>query len=129
MNSLNDVLNMERSVQTMLAELKSQLYAAVEQSPMGCVKTIPGNVKAATVSFSDIAKHSFNLSPSYYIAECQAELVERKLSAANSATDFVNYIQSMIETKQVKINGHTERLNDKTVEVLQKYLTEQLNKE
>ena len=129
MNSLTDVLNMERSVQKMLADLKSQLYEAVKQSPMGCVKTVPCNVKAATISFSDIAKHSFNLSPSYYIPESQAELVERKLSAVTSATDFVNYIQSMVETRQVKINGHSEQLNDKTGEILQKYLTESLRKE
>ena len=122
MNSLTEVLKVEQSVQKMLTALKAELRKDVANSPLDCVTPIQGGVKACTVKFSDIAKNSFNLSPSYYIPESQAELVERKLAAVISATDFVNNIKTMIETKQVKINGRSEQLNGKTLEVLQKYI-------
>ena len=51
MKSLTDVLNMEQSVQKMLSELKSQLYAAVRQSPLGCATPIDGPVKQSPSSF------------------------------------------------------------------------------
>ena len=60
--------------------------------------------------------------PSYYIQEIQADLVEQKLSSAKTATEFLSRIQSMILNKKVTINGETDRLNSKTLSILESFM-------
>jgi aromatic ring-opening dioxygenase LigB subunit len=118
MKTLKEIVELEKSVSDMLSELTSQIAKTTSETPMNGVKIVATNIASVDVMSLD---HGI-LCPSYYLQSAQADMVERKLREAKTATEFISKIQGMIEEKKVKVNGEQIRLNPKTVEVLQSYL-------
>ena len=119
MKTLKEIVVLEKSVSEMLSELTSQIVKTTSETPMDGVKIISKNIASINVSNLD---HSI-LCPSYYLQSAQADMVERKLKEAKTATEFISKIQMMVDEKKVKVNSETIRLNPKTVEILQSYLS------
>ena len=118
MQTLKDALNLEKSVSDMLAKLKSQLVNDVYEAKQDGVRMINSN--CAVVSLSSINR--LNLSPSYYIQSSQATVIEDKLKYAKTATEFVEWLQTMVEEGRIKKGSDVIQLNPKTIEVLKSYL-------
>lgn len=118
MKNLKEIIALEKSVSDMLDELTDQIAKKTSETPMNGVKVVAKNIAYVNVSSLD----SNILCPHYYIQSSQAEMVERKLREAKTATEFIEKIQAMIEDRKVKVNGEVIRLNPKTIEVLQSYL-------
>ena len=118
MKTLKEIIALEKSVSDMLHELTSQIAKTTSETSMDGVKIISKNIASVSVSSLD----ADILCPHYYIQSSQADMVERKLREAKTATEFISKIQTMIEEKKVKVNGETIRLNPKTIEILQSYL-------
>jgi hypothetical protein len=118
MKTLKEIVELEKSVSDMLSEITSQIAKTTSETPMNGVKIVATNI--ASINFMSL-DHGI-LCPSYYLQSAQAEMVERKLREAKTATEFISKIQSMIDEKKVKINGEQIRLNPKTIEVLKSYL-------
>ena len=118
MKTLKEIVAIEKTVSDMLCELTSQIAKATSATPMDGVKIVAKNIASVNVSSLD---HGI-LCPHYYIQSSQADMVERKLREAKTATEFISKIQMMIDEKKVKVNSETIRLNPKTIEVLQSYL-------
>ena len=118
MKILKEIVALEKSVADMLSELTSQIVKVTSETPMNGVKIVTTNIASVNVMSLD---HGI-LCPSYYLQSTQAEMVERKLREAKTATEFINKIHAMIDEKKVKVNGEQIRLNPKTIEVLQSYL-------
>jgi aromatic ring-opening dioxygenase LigB subunit len=118
MKTLKEIVALEKSVSDMLSELTSQIAKTTSETPMDGVKIVAHNVASVNIMSLD---HGI-LCPSYYLQSAQADMVERKLREAKTATEFISKIQNMIDEKKVKVNGGQIRLNPKTVEVLQSYL-------
>ena len=118
MKTLKEIVALEKSVFEMLSELTSQIAKTTSETPMDGVKIISKNIASVSVSSLDAGI----LCPHYYIQSSQAEMVERKLREAKTATEFIEKIKAMITDKKVKVNGEQIRLNPKTIEILQSYL-------
>ena len=116
--SLKEIVAIEKSVAEMLSELTTQIAKTTSETPMDGVKIITSNIASVNVMSLE---HGI-LCPSYYLQFAQAEMVERKLREAKTATEFISKIQSMIDERKVKVNGETIRLNPKAIEILLSYL-------
>lgn len=118
MKTLKEALAVERSVEEMLNEIKSRMFKEIGEAQVPGVKKVASN--AVVISASNLSDNIW--LPSYYIQEIQADLVEQKLSSAKTATEFLSRIQSMILNKRVTINGETDRLNSKTLSILESFM-------
>ena len=118
MKTLKEIVTLEKSVSDMLNELTSQIAKTTNETAMDGVKIVAKNIASVNIT----SLNGNILCPSYYIQSSQADMVERKLREAKTATEFISKIQTMIEEKKVKVNGETIRLNPKTIEILQSYL-------
>lgn len=118
MKTLKEIIALEKSVSEMLNELTSKIAKDTSETAMDGVKIVSKNIASVNIMSLDAGI----LCPSYYIQSSQAEMVERKLSEAKTATEFISKIKNMIDDKKVKVNGEQIRLNLKTVEILQSYL-------
>lgn len=118
MKNINEIIAMEKSIADMLSELTSQIAKTTSETPMDGVKIVATNIASVNVMSLDRGI----LCPSYYLQSAQADMVERKLREAKTATEFIGKIQNMIDEKKIKVNGEQIRLNTKTIEVLQSYL-------
>ena len=118
MKSLKDIVAIEKSVSDMLSELTTQIAKTTIETPMDGVKIISNNTASVNVMSLD---HSI-LCPSYYLQSAQANMVERKLREAKTATEFISKIQNMIDDRKARVNGENIRLNPKTIEILRSYL-------
>ena len=119
MKTLKEIVVLEKSVAEMLSELTGQIAKSTSETPMDGVKIVAKNIASVNVSSLDYGI----LCPSYYLQSAQADMVERKLREAKTATEFISKIQMMVDEKKVKVNGETMRLNPKTVGILQSYLS------
>ena len=118
MKTLKEALAVERSVEEMLSEIKARMFKEIGEAQVPGVKKVANN--AVVVSTAHLCDDIW--LPSYYIQEIQADLVEQKLSSAKTATEFLSRIQSMILNKRVTINGETDRLNSKTLSILESFM-------
>ena len=118
MKTLKEALAVERSVEEMLNEIKSRMFKEIGEAQVTGVKKVASN--AVVISASNLSDNIW--LPSYYIQEIQADLVEQKLSSAKTATEFLSRIQSMILNKKVTVNGETDRLNSKTLSILESFM-------
>lgn len=118
MKTLKEIVALEKSVSDMLSELTSQIAKTTSETSMDGVKIVAKNIASVNITSLD---HGI-LCPSYYIQASQADMVERKLREAKTATEFIGKIQNMIDEQKVKVNGEQIRLNPKTIEVLKSYL-------
>lgn len=118
MKSITEILALEKSVSDMLGELTAQIAKTTSETPMDGVKIVASNIASVNVTSLD---HGI-LCPSYYLQSAQADMVDRKLREAKTATEFISKIHNMIDEKKVKVNGEQIRLNPKTIEVLRSYL-------
>jgi hypothetical protein len=119
MDKLQNALKLEQSVQQMVAVLKTQLYKEISSVKLDGVNSVKKNM--ATVNISSL--EDTVLSPSYYIPSSQADAVDKKLSRVKTASAFVNEIQKMVVNKSVKVGKNTTKLNSKTIEVLERYVS------
>lgn len=63
------------------------------------------------------------LSAELHIPKAQANAVRRKLAGAKTVTDLVSRLDEMVHTGIARFNGtDTCKLNNKTIEVLRRYL-------
>lgn len=118
MKTLKEIVALEQSVSDMLSELTSQIAKTTSETPMDGVKIVTKNIASVNIS-------SLNcniLCPSYYLQSAQADMVERKLREAKTATEFISKIQNMIDDQKVKVSGEQIRLNPKTIDILKSYL-------
>lgn len=110
-----------------------QLEKAQEEYRKAVVEHIKTSIECVPVQFNAVNSMSFSvrfsqlnsqmiLSPEYYNQRTQARLVADKLSRITSTQDFINQIHQMIEKETVVVNKTTHRLNDKTIEVLRRYV-------
>ena len=118
MKTLKEIIELEKSVSDMLSELTDRIAKTTSETPMDGVKIVAHNIASVNIMSLD---HGI-LCPSYYIQSAQADMVERKLKEAKTATEFISKMQTMIDEKKVKVNGESIRLNPQTVEVLKSYL-------
>ena len=120
MKSIQEILEVEKSISDMLSDLLQKISKATSDTAMDGVKTISSNTAAVKVS----SLNSGILCPYYYLQSAQAEIVERNLRAAKTASEFVQKMKNMVETEKVKLSSETVRLNPTTIQVLKNYLNE-----
>ena len=118
MKTLKEIIALEKSVSEMLSELTSQIAKTTSETSMDGVKIVAKNIASVNV----ISLDRGILCPSYYIQSSQADMVERKLREAKTATEFISKIRSMIDEQKVKVGVDTIRLNQKTIEILKSYM-------
>lgn len=118
MKSITEIMELEKSISDMLADLTQQIKNTTSESNMDGVKTVAKN--AVTVNVSSL--NAGILCPYYYMQSAQAEIVERQLKTAKTASEFVEKMRNMIDTKKVKYKNEVYYLNSKTIEALNSYL-------
>jgi hypothetical protein len=117
MKSLANVVEMEKSIAQMLSEFSKHISKTTEEASMDGVNKV-GN-GAVMVNSSNIVNGI--ICPSYYLQSIQASVVEKKLSGAKTATEFVERLNAMIAEQKVKIGNETVFLNNATLDVLRSY--------
>lgn len=117
MMNINDVLEMEKSVEKMISQLKEQIIKEIEETPLKDVKPIASNI--VVIRLSQIQNNIW--SPEYYIPSVQAQYVDAALSNISTAHSFMKKVDEMIEKRGVKIGVNFHRLNDATISILKKY--------
>lgn len=117
MMSLNETLEVEKSVATMVRELKEQIAKEIAETPLKDVKPIAENIVIVRLS---CLQHNI-WSPENYIPSVQADYVRKALDSVTTAHSFVKKMEEMIEKRGVKIGVNFHRFNDKTVSILEKY--------
>ena len=115
MENLNEkiaaVYKAEQKLATQTKELISEIITNIGDAKLDGVKPIKTNVRCAIVSFSTIAQHKHNLSPTYYISEYQAEAIREKIGNFKSLTQVLSFVDEAIETGYVVIKGEKIILN------------------
>lgn len=117
MMNLNKILEVEKSVATMVRDLKEQIAKEIAETPLKDVKPIAENIVIVRLS---CLQHNI-WSPEYYIPSVQADYVRKALDSVTTAHSFVKKMEEMIEKRGVKIGVNFRRFNDKTVSILEKY--------
>lgn len=117
MMNLNKILEVEKSVATIVHDLKEQITKEVAETPLKNVKSIAKNIVIVRLS---CLQHNV-WTPEYYIPTVQAEYVRKALDGVSTAHSFVKKMEEMIEKRGVKIGVNFHRFNDKTVSILKKY--------
>jgi hypothetical protein len=117
MMNLNEILEAEKSVATMVRDLKEQIAKEIAETPLKDVKPIAENIVIVRLS---CLQHNI-WSPEYYIPSVQADYVRKTLDSVTTAHSFVKKMEEMIEKRGVKIGVNFHRFNDKTVSILEKY--------
>lgn len=120
MMSLNEILEVEKSVATIVRDLKEQIAKEIAETPLKDVKPIAENIVIVRLS---CLQHNI-WSPEYYIPSVQADYVRKTLDSVTTAHSFVKKMEEMIEKRGVKIGVNFHRFNDKTVSILEKYYSE-----
>lgn len=115
--NLNKILEVEKSVATMVRDLKEQIAKEIAETPLKDVKPIAENIVIVRLS---CLQHNI-WSPEYYIPSVQADYVLKALDSVTTAHSFVKKMEEMIEKRGVKIGVNFHRFNDKTVSILEKY--------
>lgn len=115
--NLNEILEAEKSVATMVRDLKEQIAKEIAETPLKDVKPIAENIVIVRLS---CLQHNI-WSPEYYIPSVQADYVRKTLDSVTTAHSFVKKMEEMIEKCGVKIGVNFHRFNDKTVSILEKY--------
>ena len=118
MKNISEIMKLEQSIASMLTDLTAQIKKATAESNMDGVKSVAKNAAIVSVSSLD----SGILCPYYYLQSTQADIVEQHLRSAKTASEFVDRMKNMVETKKVKLRSETYRLNSKTVEIINSYL-------
>ena len=118
MENLKELLEVEKSIKTMINELKQRIIKETVETPLDGVKPISKNI--CIVKMSNLQYNVW--SPEYYLPEKQAEYVEKSLESVSTIHSFVEIIKKTIEQKYVKIGQNRYRLNENTISVLKKYL-------
>lgn len=117
MMNLNKILEVEKSVATMVRDLKEQIAKEIAETPLKNVKPIAENIVIIRLS---CLQHNI-WSPEYYIPSVQADYVRKALDSVTTAHSFVKKMEEMIEKRGVKIGVNFHKFNDKTVSILEKY--------
>lgn len=117
MMNLNKILEVEKSVATMVRDLKEQIAKEIAETPLKNVKPIAENIVIVRLS---CLQHNI-WSPEYYIPSVQADYVRKALDSVTTAHSFVKKMEEMIEKRGVKIGVNFHKFNDKTVSILEKY--------
>ena len=117
MMNLNKILEVEKSVATMVCDLKEQIVKEIAETPLKDVKPIVENIVVVRLS----CLHHNIWSPEYYTPSVQADYVRKALDNVITAHSFVKKMEEMIEKRGVKIGTNFHRFNDKTLSILKKY--------
>lgn len=117
MMNLNKILEVEKSVATMVCDLKEQIVKEVSGTPLKDVKPVAGNIVIVRLS---CLQHNI-WTPEYYIPSVQADYILKALDGISTAHSFVKKMEEMIEKRGVKIGMNFHRFNDQTVSILEKY--------
>lgn len=117
MMNLNKILEVEKSVATMVCDLKEQIVKEVSETPLKDVKPVAGNIVIVRLS---CLQHNI-WTPEYYIPSVQADYILKALDGISTAHSFVKKMEEMIEKRGVKIGMNFHRFNDQTVSILEKY--------
>lgn len=117
MMNLNKILEVEKSVATMVCDLKEQIVKEVSETPLKDVKPIAKNIVIVRLS---CLQHNI-WTPEYYIPSVQADYIRKALDGISTAHSFVKKMEEMIEKRGVKIGVNFHRFNDQTVSILEKY--------
>ena len=117
--SINKIIELEKSIAEMLKDLTEKIKQSTQEANVPGVNQVSSN--AATVKVSSL--DSGILCPYYYLQSAQADIVERNLRSAKTASEFVEKMKNMIETRKVKNGSETMRINPQTVDVLKSYLS------
>lgn len=115
--SLQEVLRIEKSISTMIEEIKEQICAEIAGTELPQVKRL--NSFCVVVRLSQLEHNIW--TPEYYIPNAQANYVRKALEKINTARTFTEKVKGMIENRNVKINQNVHYLNDTTVAILMKY--------
>lgn len=118
MDSLKNVLEMEKQIKEMVQHIKNEIVGETENTPIDGVKPLSKNM--AVVSFSNLKNNIW--TPEYYIPSAQAKYIEQALEHITTASAFVSKMEEIILNKKVKIGSNTYPINDTTIGVLKKYL-------
>lgn len=125
MPTISEALRIEKQIACILTEIKQSVVQDIRASEPQGVNRITDNT--CTVSFTSLARdakrRSVILSPEYYIPASQAKYVEKALSGVHTATDLAKRLASLIKDNKVTINGDACLLNETTISILKKYLT------
>lgn len=117
MMNLNKILEVEKSVATMVCDLKEQIVKEVSETPLNDVKPVAENIVIVRLS---CLQHNI-WTPEYYIPSVQADYILKALDGISTAHSFVKKMEEMIEKRGVKIGMNFHRFNDQTVSILEKY--------
>lgn len=115
--NLNKILEVEKSVATMVCDLKEQIVKEIAETPLKDVKPIAENI--VIVRLSCLQNNVW--SPEYYIPSIQANYVRKAFDSVTTAHSFVKKMKEIIEKRGVKIGVNFYRFNDQTVSILEKY--------
>lgn len=122
MRSIRQALRQEASLAAKLRDLKQEIYQLVHDAgTMEGVTPIQTSFPCAKINISCL-KRNFVLTPSYYLSQEQAKVVEQRLSSAKTVTDFVARIHEMADKGVAEFGRESYRLNDKTCAVLKDYV-------
>ena len=112
---LSSYAEAERTVNEYTDKLISELKGHISETPAAGVTPVAGGIRAVTVP---VSRAWTNLTPEYWIPECQAEAVEKKLRSAATPLQCLEWVLEMLRTKAVVCNKIRTPLNDKTVEII-----------
>ena len=116
MSTLSDVRKMEESIFALLEKARNDICEEIRNTPVPGVTKL--NDFCFTVPLSVIGTGPWTAE--YYSPTSQANLVDRVLASAQTATSSHEKIARMLEKKQVKLDGCTYPLNDVTLGILAK---------
>lgn len=120
--TLSEILQIEKTISEMLQQIRQQLVAEVEETPVPGVRKLSENtfvVKLSALKKNDI------WSPEYYNNVNQADQLAEAFKNVKTTAEFVAKANEIISNKCVKVHNSgftvTYRLNDTTISIIQKY--------
>ena len=97
---------------------RERLKDAIRKLPDSAtgVKMLAPN--CGTVSFSEIAKHGFNLSPHYYLSRETKKVLLNLIDSNRTITSLVKAVEAVLSTGKLKCAGYTEIIAPNVLEAL-----------
>lgn len=89
-----------------------EIVEQIDNTNLEGVTPISSSVKCATVSFKTIKdNYKTNLSPSFYISDCQTMLLREKIASLQHLNDVKKFLNDAIDTGYIIVKGEKITFN------------------
>ena len=125
--NFSELLFAEKEMLNIISHSAEQIKEDIIANPLkGCesfLKDADKGVPFSILRFSTIAENNWIISPEYYSQHVQAKMVYEYIKDSQTASLFINKINTLVNNEYIVIQKQKYPLNKNTLKVLRNFLT------